>query len=82
MCREPLVTTWLKYQPENLQIRSNTAQRLQKNSYTGTKYTRLDISPFKMGFIFNIYRNITDINFPPVTYVYTVQMKEEKKSQS
>lgn len=32
-----------------------------------------------MGFIFNIYRNITDINFPPVTYVYTVQMKEEKK---
>lgn len=35
-----------------------------------------------MGFIFNIYRNITDINFPPVTYVYTVQMKEEKKKIS
>lgn len=74
------MTTWLKYQPENLQIRSNTTQHLQKNSYPGTKYTRLDISPFKMGFIFNIYRNITDINFPPVTYVYTVQMKEEKNN--
>lgn len=27
----------------------------------------------------NIYRNITDINFPPVTYVYTVQMQQKKK---
>lgn len=27
----------------------------------------------------NIYRNITDINFTPVTYVYTVQMQQKKK---
>lgn len=29
----------------------------------------------------NIYRNITDINFPPVTYVYTVQMQQKKKKK-
>lgn len=28
----------------------------------------------------NIYRNITDINFPPVTYVYTVQMQQKNKN--
>lgn len=36
-----------------------------------------------MGFIFvNIYRNITDINFPPVTYVYTVQMQQKKNQNA
>lgn len=30
----------------------------------------------------NIYRNITDINFTPVTYVYTVQMQQKKKNKT
>lgn len=30
----------------------------------------------------NIYRNITDINFTPVTYVYTVQMQQKENQKN
>lgn len=65
------------------------------SSMIGTKYTVCVITPccystilkctqhvcsLQNGLYFvNIYRNSTDINFPPVTYVYTVQMQQKKK---
>lgn len=56
-------------------------------TYAGlAEYARAAITPQNMlcslqnGLYFvNIYRNITDINFPPVTYVYTLQMQQKEK---
>lgn len=64
---------------------------MKKNSYYHHHYhkraicrhtTQNMLCTLQNGLYFvNIYRNITDINFPPVTYVYTVQMQQKKKKK-